>query len=627
MSFSLVQKVMIPACLISLLASLGAGWAFSNYLGRESEKIAGDQLQAALTHYHFSLSSIDNLLSDRVQGSMKLLTAHAQGLGSPSAGPEVAVGAKTFPDLLLGGKGQANRFEMVDSVTAMLGGTATLFTKSGDGFFRISTNVKKADGSRAIGTQLDPKGRAIQALQQDQPFYGLVDILGNPYLTGYEPLKSGDRTVGALYVGYKISGLEQLAVSMRSARILEHGFLALLDQKGKLLFGPADRSKEEVAAIIKDGVLDQKPWIRASRTFDSWGFTLVGTYPLADVTGPLWTIRLTALSIGLITILVIAGVLFQTLRILLLRPIHTVMQGIQRKDLTFQIADLSRDEIGDLGRAYNESNALFRGIFQTLAADAERVASGSEKLSATAAEMSRTSSEMAQVCEREGLGMGLVSRAMDGLSVHITQVESGVQDSLARTDQTVGSSEESARAGEAAAQAMEAIQATTGRMSRAVAVIQEIARQTNLLSLNAAIEAAKAGSLGKGFAVVAEEVRKLADRCVQSTRDIHALIEEVDAVVAQGSAAVQSNVQALEAIRENISGLAASSGQIAAAMQAQVATRDEVRGHLLTTNQEIEQGVGASRVLTATVADVARTASELAEVAERLAHQVAHYRI
>jgi hypothetical protein len=75
--------------------------------------------------------------------------------------------------------------------------------KSGDDFVRVATNVMKDDGSRAVGTILDPKGKAIAAIRSGNPYYGEADILGKPYVTAYEPIrdKAGE-IVGIYYVGY-----------------------------------------------------------------------------------------------------------------------------------------------------------------------------------------------------------------------------------------------------------------------------------------------------------------------------------------------------------------------------------------------------------------------------------------
>jgi methyl-accepting chemotaxis protein len=307
--------------------------------------------------------------------------------------------------------------------------------------------------------------------------------------------------------------------------------------------------------------------------------------------------------------------------------VQVVLDGIQRRDLTFQIQNLSEDEIGGLGRAFNESNEQYRSIFHSLAKDSERVASGSVELSSTSKALRTTVDAIAHAGERQRHSMTSVSGAMDELSSLIGQVESGVEDSRKRTGDAVRASDQGTHAGEASAQAMGAIQTATERMSKAVAVIQGIARQTNLLSLNAAIEAAKAGTMGKGFAVVAEEVRKLAERSALSTREIHAMIEEVDAVVLQGANAVAESGKSMESIRGSIKALAASMDQIAAAMQAQLQTRNSAMGHVESAVADTERAVSGSVQMATTVSEVARTASELAQVAESLAAQVARYKI
>jgi Cache 3/Cache 2 fusion domain len=96
-----------------------------------------------------------------------------------------------------------NNFVLVDEVQKEAGGTATIFVKSGDEFVRVATNVKKDDGSRAIGTILDPKGKAIAAIAKGESYFGEVDILGKPYVTGYEPIRdASSNVIGIYYVGY-----------------------------------------------------------------------------------------------------------------------------------------------------------------------------------------------------------------------------------------------------------------------------------------------------------------------------------------------------------------------------------------------------------------------------------------
>ena len=141
--------------------------------------------------------------AENVQVAMQLLKSKAATLGAPSVNGEEAVAGKTVPALHFGATKMNNNFVLVDEIQKEAGGTVTIFVKSGDEFVRVATNVKKDDGSRAIGTVLDPKGKAIAAIAKGESYYGEADILGKPYVTGYEPIRDASTNViGVYYVGY-----------------------------------------------------------------------------------------------------------------------------------------------------------------------------------------------------------------------------------------------------------------------------------------------------------------------------------------------------------------------------------------------------------------------------------------
>jgi len=176
------------------------------------------------------------------------------------------------------------------------------------------------------------------------------------------------------------------------------------------------------------------------------------------------------------------------------------------------------------------------------------------------------------------------------------------------------------------AEGMERIREVTGKINRAVGVIREIAQQTNLLSLNAAIEAAKAGEQGKGFAVVADEVRKLADRSRQATVEITALLEETDGVVAEGVASAESTGRTIGRIQEAITHVSGRVGEIGAATQEQAATAGEIAKRMEDSAREVGQNAAATQELSATVQEVSRTAAGLAQIADAMAGSAAKFR-
>jgi hypothetical protein len=140
---------------------------------------------------------------ENVKQAMASLKTKTSKLGAPSIKGDDMVAGKSVPALYFGAAKMNNNFAVVDEVKKEMGGTATLFVKSGEDFVRVATNVQKDDGSRAIGTVLDPKGKAIAAIRADKPYYGEADILGKPYVTGYEPIRdSGGNIIGVYYVGY-----------------------------------------------------------------------------------------------------------------------------------------------------------------------------------------------------------------------------------------------------------------------------------------------------------------------------------------------------------------------------------------------------------------------------------------
>lgn len=140
----------------------------------------------------------------KVQSAMELLEAYANELGPPKIEGTEAVAGKEVPAIYFGSTKMNNNFDLVDKVVTKAQGTATIFVKHGDDYVRVATNVKKDDGSRAIGTILDPKGKAIASINKGEPFYGEVDILGKPYITGYKPIRDASKNViGIYYVGYQ----------------------------------------------------------------------------------------------------------------------------------------------------------------------------------------------------------------------------------------------------------------------------------------------------------------------------------------------------------------------------------------------------------------------------------------
>ena len=143
----------------------------------------------------------------KVKAAVALLKSKSEKLGPPKIEGTDTVNGKAIPAVFFGATKMNNNFTLVDQIVKEVGGTATIFVKSGVDYVRVATNVQRDDGSRAIGTILDPKGKVIKFINMDEAFYGAATILGKPYLTGYEPIHDvNNNIIGVYYFGYMVSG-------------------------------------------------------------------------------------------------------------------------------------------------------------------------------------------------------------------------------------------------------------------------------------------------------------------------------------------------------------------------------------------------------------------------------------
>lgn len=264
------------------------------------------------------LNLTDELVGEQANAAILFLKQSTLALGLANIDGSVIINGKVLPNLRMGSTPLANHSEIVDGVSELFGGTATLFVKSGDDFFRVATNVKSNDGSRAIGTTLNPSGKVVVALRGGHAFHGVVDILGEPYITRYDPLLDANgQVVGAYYVGYKVN-MKVLRDAVENTRQLDTGFASVLDSNNKVRFVSSHVTHAEAAALLHS---ESKDWVFVTEKIPAWGFKVVVAYPLneARAIGLLnsWFVILAGTLLGA---LLIAVILWQ-LRRLILDPI------------------------------------------------------------------------------------------------------------------------------------------------------------------------------------------------------------------------------------------------------------------------------------------------------------------
>jgi methyl-accepting chemotaxis protein len=303
-----------------------------------------------------------------------------------------------------------------------------------------------------------------------------------------------------------------------------------------------------------------------------------------------------------------------------------VLSAVAEGDLTVQAPVDSKDEIGQLGASLNQAIGRLRSTLREVSGASQSVASGANQLSAASDQMSGTTQEIARSGEHLHGVTDSVASAVVQFLASVEQVAANVQVSTRDTEESVAAAEAGSRGSRQLSEGMERIREATGKINRAVGVIREIAQQTNLLSLNAAIEAAKAGEQGKGFAVVADEVRKLAERSRAATVEITAPIQGTDGVVAEGVASAGETTRLIGRIHQAIGHLAGRVAEIGSATQEQAGTAGEIAKRMEDSAREVGQNAAATHELSATVQEISRTASELAHISDTLARAVGTFR-
>ena len=289
-------------------------------------------------------------------------------------------------------------------------------------------------------------------------------------------------------------------------------------------------------------------------------------------------------------------------------------QGVLRQDCPI----FTQDELGQSAQRLNEVIRNLAQDIRTIMQISERAASGATELAATAAELNAATGEIGEGAERQRHAVERSAASVGRMTDSITAVRASTDRAEQLSGASLAASAQGARSVQEARQAMGGIQESSERVARITSVISDIARQTNLLSLNAAIEAAKAGAQGKGFAVVAEEIRKLAERSASAAKEITALIQESGERVVAGSRSVLAVEEALGTLERNVRQFAATMTGIARAMGEQDHASREVGAAMATTRELTDRNASATMELASSIDETTRTIDDLARLSGEL---------
>jgi methyl-accepting chemotaxis protein len=455
----------------------------------------------------------------------------------------------------------------------------------------------------------------------------------------------------------------------------------LLDQLHPALeeyYGYLDESKSYAYANDTKAYLELAPTFKAAG--DEVQATLKELIDLNMELGQKSNAEANALADSARTItivLIILAVLFSIgfgyfIARLISKPLNKVVvlvENVSNGDLTTTTDIDTKDEIGVLAKSVNNMVLSLRQTVGSIVLSAENVSASSQEISATTEEIASSASNQANDAQTitelfRDIATSSESQAGDAQSMQEQFNELNVAiDSIAKSAEETSTLSEgmlqvSKEAGQVVqtsiegmtkvSEQMAVLEADANKIGRIINVINDIANQTNLLALNAAIEAARAGEQGKGFAVVADEVRKLAEQSSNATKEITSIINGIQSntkqsvkYVKDGVSATNETEKAFAYISEMVGEAAGKVNEIAAASEQQSAQSNEVMrsiesiasaseqqsaqtGEVMTA---IESIAGASEEVAAASEETAATSQSLANLAEDLNSSVSIFKV
>jgi len=282
-------------------------------------------------------------------------------------------------------------------------------------------------------------------------------------------------------------------------------------------------------------------------------------------------------------------------------------------DFTKRLDISSKDEVGEMAAALNESVGSLSAMIGQITQSAAQFNEGSRVI----ADSSQT---LASGAQEQSSSVQEITASIEELSRSVEQVKDNAHEADKVAKDTNALAETGGAAVRKSIEAMELIRNSSTQIAEIIQVISEIASQTNLLALNAAIEAARAGEHGMGFAVVADEVRKLAERANQAAGEITGLIKESTQQVEQGSQLSDETGEALKKIVEGVEGTAGKIAEIATATVQQATNSEEVSKAIQGISEVTEQSAAGAE-------EMASSSEELGAQAQALRDLVSRFKI
>ncbi|PIE41845.1 MAG: chemotaxis protein, partial [Gammaproteobacteria bacterium] len=377
------------------------------------------------------------------------------------------------------------------------------------------------------------------------------------------------------------------------------------------------------------------------KKFDQWDWVVgTGVY-VNDINATFTEIAIhAALFFGGVFLLMLAVVILIANSInSRVSVLQTVMKKVaHNKDLTQRAPQMGDNELGAMADAFNEMLATFETSVNDVMQSVERLSSASDELSVI-------SSQTSEGVGRQYQEIEVIASAMEQMSVSVGEVSGNTESAAASTEHAHNEAEKGhqvvnntrsainglAEEVERASEVIHGLEKDCDNIGTILDVIRGIAEQTNLLALNAAIEAARAGEQGRGFAVVADEVRTLAKRTQDSIEEIEAMIERLQTCsknavsvmdvgrekATMGVEQISEVAKSLNAINDTVATIKNTSASIALTASEQASVANEMSANILNISNVAEETSRGSEKTSTACAELAHLAEELSGITHR----------